>query len=259
MSDLKLYVDKTVVHHVFNQGFGGIENFADVWNGTLEDDEPTAQPQRSVKTIYAWLQNGLPTARDTMMRFFGALGVDPVAAIDLDGGNLQRQFGRLRRAFLLGGANAGGFRPLFELYSPSAGWPEQGLAASYFGRKWTTFEFVHQARETRNTYATVHVYGGDDVPPDWPRAFHIAYRRMSNADGLWRPYGSVITRPDEAILVHENGNVQREPFTARTNHHVSFKTFFGPGPAEFRLACLQPFTCRVEVFDDPEVMLHFAG
>lgn len=259
MGTLKLHVDKAVLHHAFNAGFGGIENFADIWSKIPQDDEAAGQRERSVKTIYAWLQNGMPTARDTMMRFFGTLGIDPVAAVELDSGKLQKQFGRLRRAFMFGGFNAGGFRPLFELYAPSFGWPEESLALTYFDRKWTTFDFTHHAQDIKNTYVTIHVQAQDDMPVSWPRAFHIAYRRLSNADGLWRPYGAVMTRLKEAILVHENGEVQRTPFFASNNHRIRFRTWFGPEPAEFRLASLHPFSCRIEPFNDPEVALYYAG
>lgn len=257
MGTLKLFVDKTVMHHVFDHGFGGIDGFADVWSGILEDSEPDTKPQRSTKTIYAWLNNGMPTARDTMMRCFGELGLDPFAAVDSDA--LQRQFGRLRRIIMLGGGNAGGYRSLFEMLIASGGWPDDGLALTYFGRTWARFDFTHQAAEVRNTYVTIHVNGGEEMPVDWPRAFHIAYRRLGSADGLWRPYGTVVTRLKEAILIHENGTVQRVEWSGRSLHHIAFRTFFGPGQAEFRLASLHPFTARIEPFDDPGVPLHYPG
>ncbi len=193
------------------------------------------------------------------MQFFGAAGVDPAAVVEIDSGRLQRQFARLRRSFLLGGLNAGGFRPLFDLYTPGADWPDAAIAEAYFKRRWTTVDFAHEADTVQNTYATITIEGGNEVASDWPRAFHIAYRRRTNADGLWRPYGAIITRLKEAILVHENGDLQRQPFAAREQHRIQFKTWFGPGPADFRLACLHPFTIRVEPYDDPTVSLCFKG
>jgi hypothetical protein len=257
MGDLRLFVDKAVMHHVFDHGFGGIDGFADVWSGILDDTEPDTKPQRSVKTIYAWLNKGMPTARDTMMRCFGELGIDPVAAVDCS--VLQRQFGRLRRIIMLGGGQAGGYRSLFEMLSARTAWPDNGLALTYFDRTWTRFDFTHHATDIRNTYVTIHVEGGDEVPVDWPRAFHIAYRRMENADGLWRPYGTVITRLKEAILIHENGTVQQTSWAGQSRHKVSFRTFFGPGAAEFRLASLHPFTARLDLYDDPDVPLYYPG
>jgi hypothetical protein len=259
MAALKLQVDNAVLHHVFKAGFGGIDTFADVWAGVLESDDPDAQLQRSVKTIYAWLRNGLPTSRDTAMQFFGALGVDPVAAIDFSQGKLQRQFARLRRSFMLGGLSAGGFRPLFDLYTPGASWPDNTIAKTYFQRNWTTAEFTHEAEAIRNTYVTITIHGGGEVATDWPRAFHIAYRRRVNADGLWRPYGAIITRLKEAILVHENGDMQRQSFESGTRHRIRFKTWFGPGPADFLVASIHPFTITLDPMDDPQVPLLFRG
>lgn len=248
---MKLFLDTALIHRIFDDRFGGIANFADDWT---ERGEP-----RTVSTIYAWLKNGLPTQRDTVFSFFGALGVDPIAVIDLDRSKLPKNFGRLRTAFMLGGVNAGGFGPLFELYRPSAGWPDEDLLQRHFNRQWTLFEFGHAAEDIKNTYATLTVRGHASEPPDWPRAYHIAYRRRSNADGLWRPYGTVASRAKEAILVHENGDIQQESMPVQSCHQLRFKTYFGPSPVEFRLASMHPFSFHMDPEDDPAVPLRFEG
>lgn len=258
---MKFRVNAPLVHRVFDERFGGIANFADEWSASeiANENEQENPPRRSMKTLYAWLKHGLPATHDTLFRFFGALDVDPIAALDFERSDLRRNFGRLRRAFMLGGANAGGFRPLFDLYRPSAGWPDRGLSRTYFGRDWTIFDFTHAATESVNTYATITVTGHDAVPTWWPRAFHIAYRRRTNADGLWRPYGTVISRGGEAILAHENGDVQRMTLSAQSILQVHFQTYFGPSPVEFRLVSLHPFSGRVEPRPNPAAPLRFIG
>lgn len=253
---LKFRVDATLVHRVLDERFGGIANFADEWSRSGADGQAA---QRSVKTIYAWLKHGLPTTHDTLFSFFAALDIDPIAALDFDRSDLSKHFGRLRHAFMLGGMNAGGFKPLFDLYRPSAGWPDVSLSQTFYHRNWAIFDFDHSATSVTNTYVTVTARGTDSVPVGWPRAFHIAYRRHSNADGLWRPYGSIISRFGEAILAHENGNIQRMSLTSRSTHQLRFQTFFGPSPAEFRLTCLHPFVGQVEDSPNPDVSLRFVG
>ena len=256
---MKFRVSAPLVHRVLDERFGGIANFADEWRDPESTEESPDPRGRSMKTIYAWLKNGLPSKHDTLFRFFGAIDVDPMAALDFDQCYQQRTFGRLRRAFMLGGASAGGFRPLFDLYRPSAGWPDSGLSRSYFSRDWTSFDFSHTATDITNTYATITIKGTDSAPVWWPRAFHIAYRRRANADGLWRPFGTVVSREGEAILLHENGDLQQMAIATHGDHEIRFQTYFGPSPAEFRLVSLHPFSGQVQPRPDAATPLRFIG
>lgn len=256
MSSLKFQIDSVLAHRIFDERFGGIANFADEWAAQASGGE---RAQRSVKTIYAWLKNGLPTTRDTLYSFASALDVDPVTLIDFNRADLRKNFGRLRRSFLLGGLNAGGFRPLYDLFHPSRTWPPRSLAQKFYGRDWTTWQFEHTADAVVNTYAALTIRGDDSVSVNWPRAFHIAYRRKQNVDGMWRPFGAVISRFGEAILAHENGDMQRITLPVRTAHFLRFHTYFGPSPVEFRLTCLHPFKGNVDPAEDPASPLRFIG
>ncbi len=108
---IKFRVSGEIVHQIFDEKFGGIANFADEWMDVTGDGDKADEAERSVKTIYAWLKHGLPTTKDTLFKFCGALDADPMAALDFDREDIRRGFGRLRRSFMLGGINAGGFRP----------------------------------------------------------------------------------------------------------------------------------------------------
>ena len=138
---MKLYIDSTLMHRTFEQSFGGIANFVDEWATTSGPHGGDDKQQRGVSTIYAWLKNGLPSRSETVFRFFGALGIDPIAVIDLDRSKLPQNFGRLRAAFMLGGATAGGFGPLFELYRPSASWPDVQLVTAILQLSMVGFRF----------------------------------------------------------------------------------------------------------------------
>ena len=179
-------------------------------SSTSASEAASAQSQRSTKTIYAWLKNGLPASRDTVFSFFGALDVDPTAMVDLEKSEIPKIFGRLRHAFMMGGVNAGSFQALFDIYRPSANWPDDSLSQRFYSRDWTNFDFDHPADKYKNGYVTITVRGDESVSTGWPRAFHIAYRRHSNADGLWRPYGTVVCRFGKATLAHAT-SIQAPP------------------------------------------------
>lgn len=256
---MKFYLDAKLTFDLFEQKFGGIENFAEEWSVYSGQGGITPNPSRSSKTIYKWIAEGMPKAEETFFSFFGALDADPIALVDLEKSRFRSRFGRLRQAILLGGINIGGFRPLLSLLSPSPKWPDDALTNRYFRRNWTKQEFLHEARVTKNLDVTIRVCGDQEQPKEWPRAFHIAYRRLTNADGLWRPFGTILTRNSEAILVHENGAIRNVELPFRSQHRIDFKTFFGPSPAEFRLASLHPFEAKLDLYDDPDVVLQFAG
>ncbi|WP_157075209.1 hypothetical protein [Erythrobacter sp. AP23] len=252
-------MDSKLTFELFEQKFGGIENFAEEWSIHALRHEGTANPSRSSKTIYKWIANGMPKAEDTFLSFFGALDADPISLIDLEKSQFRKHFGRLRQAILLGGINIGGFRPLMYLLRPSPQWPDETLTGKYFRRRWATQDFLHEAEHVKNLDVTIRIQGDPEQPREWPRAFHVAYRRLTNADGLWRPFGTILTRNSEAILVHENGAIGNAALGFGSGHRIDFKTFFGPSPAEFRVASLHPFEATLDLYDDPNVTLQFAG
>jgi hypothetical protein len=256
-AELRFFVDTGQVRLLFKEQFGGIENFVEEWAARQNGGEPGLQ-SRSVKTVYKWLADGMPKNENAFFAFFGALDADPIALIDFERSSFARHFGRFRQAIMLAGLNVGGFRSLTRLMRPAQHWPDNQLTQQHYGKGWSAQEFEHDAQAVINSYVTFRLGGLDEEHRRWPRAYHIAYRRKSNADGLWRPFGSIISRSSEIILVHENGAVQvAKPRSARLP--IEFKTFFGPSAAEFRIASLHPFAAQLDLVDDPGVELVFAG
>lgn len=78
---MKLFVDKMLILELIEQRFGGLDNFL---HDCQQSGAMTAQRVRAVKTVYGWLQGGLPRQRETVFSFFGMLGVDPVAVVDIE-------------------------------------------------------------------------------------------------------------------------------------------------------------------------------
>jgi hypothetical protein len=253
---MKLYIDARLAKDIIERDFGGMAGFADAWAGRDAQLGRKAPLARDGKTIYGWLADGLPKRRETVFDFFAMLDVDPVAILDLERNGFPESFGRLRLSFLLGGAAAGAFRPLFELYRPGPAWPDSEIADRFFDRGWTVRDFVHSADPVANRYATIHVRWNE--APARPAAWHIAYRRVLNNDAMWRPYGTVIVRDAMRILIHENGFTQQEAVTPE-QPDLRFQTFFGPSDVQFRLASLTPFDIGIDFPDDSEGLLRFIG
>lgn len=254
---VRFFVDSVQVRLLFKEQFGGIENFVDEWTARQSKDGLGTQ-SRSVKTIYKWLAEGMPKHEDAFFGFFGALDADPIALIDFDRSGFARHFGRFRQAIMLAGLNVGGFRSLTRLMRPAQHWPDNQVTQQHYGKIWFAHEFEHDAKSVINSYVTFRIGSVHEEQRDWPRAYHIAYRRKNNADGLWRPFGSIIARQSDLTLVHENGAVQKAKIKT-SGLPIEFKTFFGPSAAEFRIASLHPFEARLDLADDSTVALVFAG
>lgn len=254
---MRFFVDTVQVRFLFNEQFGGIENFVDEWKARRSDRAQGVDP-RSLKTVYKWLAEGMPKHENSFFGFFGALDADPIALMDFERSAFAKNFGRFRQAIMLAGLNVGGFRSLTRLLQPAQHWPDNHLAELYYGKTWSSRDFQNDARAAINSYVTFRLGVTNEDQREWPRAYHISYRRKTNADGLWRPFGSIISRPSELTLVHENGAVQSAKPRA-SKLPIEFRTFFGPSAAEFRIASLHPFDAQLDLFDDPEVALVFAG
>ncbi|MEQ5787564.1 hypothetical protein J3454_06625 [Erythrobacter sp. NFXS35] len=255
---LRFFVHSDQTRQLLEKRFGGIENFVDEWIARGVNKADRASSSKSVKSVYRWIAQGLPKNEETFFGFFGALGVDPLSLLDLERSKFRENFSRYRQAMMLAGIDVGGFRPLMQLMRPAVHWPADQTALRHFGRPWFACEFKHDAIEAKNVHVTVRLQNEDPDATEVPRVYHIAYRRKSNADGLWRPFGSIISRSYETILVHENGDIQ-EIRPDRSSDRVEFKTFFGPSPAEFRVASIFDFSLDLDLYDDPDVRLQFDG
>ena len=256
---MRFFIDKDLTYDLFEEKSGGKENFIDDWRTFSAQDPELAGQNRSLKTLYSWFSKGLPRNDDVFFSFFGALDADPIALTDLEKSKFKQEFPRLRISLLLGGLNLGGYRPLRRFFQMSPIWPDQVLAERFYRKRWSTFDFIHEAKEFKNSNVTVRISGDNDSPKGWPRAYHIAFRKQPNGDGLWRPYGTIITRGNTATLAQENGAMMEVDLAPQTQHQLAFKTHFGPRPADFRLISLHSFTAKVDYYDDPAVELEFAG
>jgi hypothetical protein len=73
---------------------------------------------------------------------------------------------------------------------------------------------------------------------------------------MWRPYGTVVGYEGEVCLLREIGTYQRQT-EARSPAAVAAETWFGPGPAEFRVASLHRFGVEERVPSDEQGVVRF--
>lgn len=241
---MALRISRDTTLDLIEQKFGSVDNLVVEWEERVRTGKIKNVRSRNRSTIYRWLDKGLPSGKDTVFGFCGVLDVDPISILDLERSGLLKNFGKVRRAFQLGLTSTSPFRALWEMFSPGPNWPSDSIANSYYGRSWHIEEFEHDASNVKNEYALLEMVLTDKVACYQPVAFHVAYRRKSARDKMWRPYGSVIRLAGVIRLISESGDFQ-ERQNKCTNDRVRVETYFGPGAVEFRIVSLHEFDLSI--------------
>lgn len=239
-------IDTSFLRELIRHRWDSVDELAIGWADRCDARIQKAGRARDRATIYRWLKLGLPNRRDEVLGLCAALDVDPFVLVDLDSGAFSRLFERERLLFLLNRANASRLSALWSLVRPAPHWPDARVSHDYYARDWTTFDFVHRAEAAINVFALFRLcepFGQADT--DRNRTYYFAYRKLGATDGLWRPYGIVRQRGREAICLAEMGHIQKCELD--DPDRVDVETFFGPGPAEFRVAALHQFEAEVVV------------
>lgn len=221
---------------------------------------------RDRATIYRWLSQGLPNKRDEIFGLSAVLGIDPIVMLDLESVAFQKLL-KLEWVFFLANMEGRGrMSALWPLVRPSAHWPNLSISHDYYSCSWTTIEVRHAATSLCNEYAQFRLQGDPDEDQQTAhRIYYFAYRRHGARDGFWRPYGIVRKRGLEAICVGHNGDMMEQadglPTVLKVDEtgYLDVETFFGPGPADFKVACIHPFTLECIVPSRASSFLRFSG
>ena len=126
---------------------------------------------------------------------------------------------------------------------PVREWPPVSLAVQYYRRSWFTHDFEHHINNSSiSRYATVVLQARPPMAFHEPHVFHFAWRDARGPVADWRPYGLIeVSRCDaELRLLHFNGVRLVAPITPGADR-IAVETFFGPRPAQFRVASLHEF------------------
>lgn len=224
---------------------GGVSAFLGQWNSvsSVVDDHPDNS------TVYRWIKGErVPKNGDLFLRLAGLLDVDPFALVDVPTGDVLAAADEVLRMVQNSFAPPPWLQFVHGFFGRQITWPPEDLASVYFGRSWHVEEFSHDPRFRANYYATVllrHVA----EPNGRPRIFHFAYKHPSLFHARWLQYGLVRVHGTSGILHHISGYMDQLELSA-PNEPISVETWFGPGPALFRIASLHPFSHELTVGED---------
>lgn len=249
---------KELVLALIERRFQSVDGLVVEWGERVASGTQKVGRARDRSTIYRWIEKGLPSTRNDIFGFASVLDVDPVGILDIDGAFVQNHFGRERRLFQIGLTQLSRLSPFWPIYIPGPTWPNEEIAHHFYGRSWCTRDFTHDPSVIANVYVAVHLSATTNGEPVTPRTYHFAYRRLGAQDGMWRPFGTVIGLHNAVRLVSENGDYQ-EVSDERSSSVVVAETFFGPGPAEFRVASLHDFRVRIETPSKGQTSVRFVG
>lgn len=229
---------------LIHRRFGSVDNLIVEWEHRITAKIQQRGVSRDRGTVYRWLNQGLPSQADDVFGFAAVLDVDPVALLNVDQRYVHEQFGRERRWFRLNRPRATYLTPLWPIYAADEGWPNQPLAEAFYGRRWHVADFAHDPAIAANVYAAIILQDRIDHGLAFPKTYHIAYRRFGVSDRMWRPFGTVVGFESEMMLLSEGGSYQS---IERESPETVVETYFGPGPAEFRIVSLHEFQLTLEV------------
>lgn len=230
---------------------GGVPTFVDGWIA--------AHPHESLdrSTVYRWIKGtSLPKSEQAYLRLCGLLDIDPFALALMEGAAAKSAAEEILRIFYAGTPGRSAFLFLQQFIGRRLQWPPQDIARTYFARAWHMREFAHDPRIKSNFYATITLHGSATRTP---QVFHFAFRDSAAFMGRWLEYGFVRTYQTSAKLLHINGHTDQMP-VAKSTDPMPIETWFGPGPAQFRVASLHPFRLTVDTTDSQRgKVLRFPG
>lgn len=244
-----------LVRRLMDQRFSSIVDMVVTWEERVTSGVQKTGRARDRATIYRWLDKGLPSNRGDIFGFAGLLDIDPIAMLEITDEGILRDFARERRLFQLGSGNRTPLSAFWPIYTPGPGWPDAEIASSYFARPWFTREFAHDPFAIANVYAALRLTSRV-TEAFAPRTYHFAYRRTGARDGMWRPYGTVIGYENEINLLSESGDFQKVG-DENSPSTVIAETYFGSGPAEFRIASLHDFDLEIAAPSDQDGAVRF--
>lgn len=237
-------IKEDLVRALIRHRCGSVDDLVVEWEHRVATRTQRQGSSRDRATIYRWLANGLPSHADDIFGFAALLDVDPIALLAIDEKYIHEHFGRERRWFRLNRPKKTEVRALWSLYVADDGWPNQPLAETFYRRPWSIADFAHDPSRIANVYAAIILDPCGERGLETPRTFHFAYRRVGVSDRMWRPFGTVIAYEQEVVLITESGGFQT---SQRHGEPVVVESYFGPGPAEFRISSLHEFRHNLEV------------
>jgi len=191
-------------------------------------------------TVYRWIKGeSVPKSSDLFLRLAGLLDVDPFALIAVPDGDILAAADELLRIVQHTFTPPSWLQFVHGFFGRQLAWPPEELATAYFNRPWHASSFTHDAAARTNFYATVVL--GQPASTGRPQVFHFAYRHPTRFRARWLQFGLVRVHSRSVALHHIDGHIEQLDRSA-PQEPIRVETWFGPGPALFRIASLHPFT-----------------
>lgn len=222
------------------RAIGGAQALIDAWTQSAPDPDETLDKA----TVSRWLNGrSLPKDSSKFLRLAALLDVDPFSLLapesDRPGLAVDRIINLIRSRTMIPAA----FSFMHDFFGRRKDWPPELETPS---RPWVIRGFVHDPQRQTNVYAKVLLKSESDLIASRPQAFHFAFRHPTYFGGYWLQYGTVFRWRGEATLWHINGHSERISIESLTDPTPA-RTWFGPGPAIFRVASLHPFELEVTI------------
>lgn len=241
MFSLREYLLRDLIHHKL-KGYQGL---------SLAWPLPAGAPDRV--TIWRWLDRK-EVNPDRIFELAGAFDLDPLALFEITPKSYT--FLCLRLVKSIGGNHEDALTHDLEWLAsfvlPREDWPCSDLASRYFKRPWKVHSFLHTAENARNFFQKLSVTA---PPRAWgePQVWHFAFRDLAPNSLLWIPYGFVERRGGKVALFHYHARGHSAKVGIAPDASTFLvETWFGPSPAEFRVASLHDFKLALCREADPE-------
>lgn len=253
---LPVPINANFLKSLIEKRYGSVDDFAVAWEVRVKEKRQCRGQARDRNTIYRWLKVGIPSRVDDLYGICGALDVDPVSLLPLTPEFIARRFVKERLRIQINPTRPSDLSPLAAIFMPGVNWPNDELSNCFYGRKWSIEFCEHDPAKMSSIYAAFNLIAESEF--GWPRVFHFAWRRTNSLDQMWRPYGTVVRHSDQIRLISESGNFQQVP-VGESRVATVVETFFGAGPAMFKVASLHRFSLSVDVPSRAPQAVRFHG
>ena len=221
---------------------GGVSAILDLWHARYGDE---SVPDKA--TIHRWINTDtLPGTSIKLLRFCALLDVDPFCVFVSVKGSPAHAIDRLLQAFNQRKWNAPSLQFLIDFFGRQSIWPPTHWADQHerFKYTWHAEEFEHDPEVQANFYAMIAISASSDSYALKPQTFHFAYSQKKAFGERWLHYGFVVQHRMSVTLTHING--QTDSYTAESiDDPTCVETWFGQGPAIFRIASMHPFSIDI--------------
>lgn len=222
-----------LIYEVFPKGIGDLQSRWDADEG----------PDRS--TLYRWRKGSLPNSSSNYLRLCGLLNVDPFLLLDVERDKLSILLDRLTEASLLESRwPYPALRFAVKFFGRRRRWPPVDMLLPFYTKlAWHLKEFTHAGAREGVRYQGIDLSGTDNST-NARQVFHFAFRHPSLFGRRWLQYGIVRRIGQTVELIHING-YNAKTVLSNEKEPSRVETYFGHGPADFRIASLHSFNHRL--------------